>query len=258
MNQHKAYFIGAGPGAADHLTLLGARALRECATVFVPVPFETTFASHLAGKEILVPFLFSFENLLATLHDRLATTSVAFLIPGDLTFYSPFQAFIDHLGSSAVVIPGVGTVNVASSRLKKTLDLPGVCNRTILTSPRTLGNTPDSPTLAQLAAPGVTLIIYMNNLPLPQLVTELKSGYGGDVPITLCHRLDLPGETIISATLDSLVEQVGDRDFFNLSGTNHRPALTLLIVGETLTTTVDGSWWDFRHETLWRHSAGQE
>jgi precorrin-4/cobalt-precorrin-4 C11-methyltransferase len=258
MTQHKVYFIGAGPGSADHLTLLGARALQECATVFAPLPFETTFASHLVGKEILIPFLFNFVDLLATIDDRLEKTSVAFLIPGDLTFYSPFQAFIDLLGPRAVVIPGVGTANVASARLKKTLDLPGVCNRTILASPRTLGNGPNAPTLAQLAAPGVTLIIYMNNLPLPQLVAELKSGYGADVPITLCHRLDLPGETIIIATLDTLVVAVGDRDFFNLSGSSQRPALTLLIVGETLTATVDGSWWDFRYETLWRHSAGQE
>lgn len=258
MMQHKAYFIGAGPGSADHLTLLGARALQECATVFAPIPFETTFTSLLTDKEILVPFLFSFDDLLATLQDRLQRSPVAFLIPGDLTFYSPFQAFIDHLGPRAVVIPGVGTANVASARLKKTLDLPGVCNRTILASPRTLGNGPQAPTLSQLAAPGVTLIIYMNNLPLPQLVAELKSGYGSDVPITLCHRLDLPGETIITATLDTLVAAVGDRDFFNLSGESQRPALTLLIVGETLTASVNGSWWNFRYETLWRHSAGQE
>lgn len=258
MNQYQVYFIGAGPGSADHLTLLGARALQECRTVFAPIPFETTFGDFLAGKEILIPFLFNFQDLLATIHARLETTSVAFLIPGDLTFYSPFQAVIDLLGPRAVVIPGVGTVNVAAARLKKTLDLPGVCNRTILASPRTLGNGPNSPTLAQLAAPGVTLIIYMNNLPLPQLVAELKSGYGSDVPMTLCHRLDLPEETIITATLDTIAEEVGDRDFFNLTGASNRPALTLLIVGATLTATVDGSWWNFRHENLWRHSAGQE
>lgn len=258
MTQHKVYFIGAGPGSPDHLTLLGARALHESATVFALIPFETTFAEHLVGKEILIPFLFTFEDLLVTINQRLETSSVAFLIPGDLTFYSPFQAVIDLLGPRAIVIPGVGTANVASARLKKTLDLPGVCNRTILASPRTLGNGPNAPTLAQLAAPGVTLIIYMNNLPLPQLVAELKCGYGKDVPITLCHRLDLPEETIIIATLDTIVAEVGERDFFNLSGPSPRPALTLLIVGETLTATVDGSWWNFRHETLWRHSAGQE
>lgn len=258
MNQHKVYFIGAGPGSADHLTILGARALSESATVFAPDPFETTFADHLVGKEILVPFQYTCEDLLSTIYQRLATKSVAFLIPGDLTFYSPFQVFIDLLGEKAVVIPGVGTANLASSCLKKTLDLPGVCNRTILASPRTLGDGPNAPTLREMAAPGVTLIIYMNNIPLPQLVAELKSGYGKDVPIALCHRLGLAGESIIKATLATIVDQVGDRDYFNLSGQSQRPALTLLIVGETLHATVDGNWWNFRHETLWRHSAGQE
>lgn len=258
MHTARVYFIGAGPGSPDHLTLLGAQALTRCGTVFAPLPYEKTFAEFLTGKEVLIPFLFTFEALITRIEERLEETSVAILVPGDLTFYSPFQVFIDRFGERAVVIPGVGTANVASARLKKTLDLPGVCSRTIIASPRTLGDGPDAPTLRQLAAPGVTLLIYMNNIPLPQLVAELRTGYGADVPIALCHRLDLPEETVIRATLDTIVAAVGDRDFFNLAGTSKRPALTLLIVGETLTASPDGSWWNYRYETLWKESAGHE
>ena len=64
---------------------------------------------------------------------------------------------------SSWVVPGSVTANAAAAYLKKTLDLPAVCNRAILASPRTLGDGPEAPTMGDLAAPGVTLLIYMNN-----------------------------------------------------------------------------------------------
>lgn len=255
---HKVYFIGAGPGHPDHLTLGGARALAGCATVFAAQPYEETFAPLLAGKEIIVPFELYFAELTELIEKRLEVSDVAFLIPGDLTFYSPFQGIIDRFAEQAVVLPGVGTANKASAALKKTFDLPGLCNRAVIASPRTLGDAPDAPTLRQLAAPGVTLLIYMNNLPLPQLVDELRAGYGKSVPIAICHRLDLPGETIVRGTLDDIIEQVGDRDFFNLTSATKRPALTLVVVGESLSGSVDGAWWDWRREHIWQYREGGE
>ena len=255
---NRVYFIGAGPGDPDFLTMRGARLLARCRTVFAPTPFETTFAEHLRDKRVLVPFDFYFAELLEQIHTFLKEGEVAFLVPGDLTFYAPFQGLIDALGEQAEVVPGVGTANVASALLKKTLDLPGVCNRAIITSPRTLGDGPETPTLRDLAAPGVTLLIYMNNLPLPELTALLRAGYGRNVPIALCHRLGLPGEEVVTGTLDDIVEKVGGRDFFNLTTGSKRPALTLVLVGETLTATVDGSWWDHRREHIWKYRDGEE
>jgi precorrin-4/cobalt-precorrin-4 C11-methyltransferase len=250
---NRVYFIGAGPGDPDFLTLKGARLLARCTAVFAPEPFELTFASHLRDKEVFVPFDFYFAELLEKIEVLLTAGSVAFLVPGDLTFYAPFQPLIDTLGERAEVVPGVGTANAASAYLKKTLDLPGVCNRAILASPRTLGDGEGAPTLRELAAPGVTLLIYMNNIPLPELAAQLKAGYGRNVPIAIAHRLGLPGQEVVSGTLDDIVERVGDRDFFNLGQKNKRPALTLVVVGETLAAQVGGDWWDFRREHIWKH-----
>lgn len=249
--ERRVYFIGAGPGDPELLTVRGARLLAGCRAVFAPTPFEQTFASHLRGKTVLVPFDFYFRELIERIEALLAEGDVAFLIPGDLTFYSPFQAVIDFLGSRAEIVPGVGTANAASAVLKKTLDLPEVCNRAILASPRTLGDSPGAPTLRELAAPGVTLLIYMNNIPLPELAAQLRDGYGRNVPIALLHRLGLPGEEIVTGTLDDIVEKVGERDYFELSGLKKRPALTLVIAGETLGATVDKTWWDWRRENIW-------
>lgn len=250
MNQ--VYFLGAGPGDPELLTLRAARLLAACPVVYAPTPFEETFAVHLAGKTVLVPFDHYFRELTDLVEKQLETGPVAFLVPGDLTFYSPFQSLVDALGERAVVVPGVGTANAAAAYLKKTLDLPAVCNRAILASPRTLGDSPGAPSMGDLAAPGVTLLIYMNNLPLPELVDQLRSGYGRNVAIAILHRLGLPGEEVVRGTLDDIVGTVGDRDFFNLNRPDRRPALTLVLVGESLDAVTEGHWWDHRRDHIWK------
>ncbi len=249
---NKVYFIGAGPGDPDLLTLQGAAVLKTATTVFAPEPYERTFADLLTGKEVVSPFDYDFTELTARIKNRLETAPVAFLIPGDLTFYSPFQALINYFGDAAQVLAGVGIANAASARLKRTLDLPGVCNRAILVSPRTLGNEEGMPSLENLAGKGAVLLIYMNNRPLADLCADLRRGYRQDVPIALLHRLGLPGEEIIRGTLDTIVEETAGLDYFNLADPSGKPSLTLVIVGETLSAEVDGSWWDYRREHIWK------
>lgn len=249
---NKVKFIGAGPGNPQLMTLQGVAALAQARYVYAPEPYEQTFSEFLDGKEVVSPFDFDFLDLTRRIEDQLLSAAVAFLIPGDLTFYAPFQALIDHFGDRAEVFAGVGVANEASARLKRTLDLPGVCNRAIIVSPKTLGNEEGMPRLEDLAGKGASLLIYMNNMPLADLCATLRRGYKADVPITLLHRLGLPGEEIISGHLDSIVSIVAGKDYFNLTDTAGKPALTLVVVGETLQAKVDGSWWDFRRENIWK------
>ncbi len=249
---HQVYFLGAGPGDPELLTRRAVRLLAECDVVYVPPLYDQTFAELLQGKELFIPFELYFDELISKIKGQLNDGPVAFLVPGDLTFYSPFQAVVDALADLAVVVPGIGTANAASAIIKKTLDLPGVCSRAILASPRTLGDGPDAPTMGDLASPGVTLLIYMNNIPLPELVKDLRGGYGKDVPIVLAHKIGLPEEEVIVASLDTIVGEVGDRDFFNLENPNPKPALTLLMVGESLTAEADPAWWDYRRDHIWK------
>jgi precorrin-4/cobalt-precorrin-4 C11-methyltransferase len=251
--KHPVYFLGAGPGDAELMTLRAARLLKACPVVYLPPLYDQTFAGFLEGKQLLIPFDYAFADLLSMIREQAAAAPVAFLVPGDLTFYSPFQALVDALGEQAQVVPGVGAANAASAAIRKTLDLPAVCNRAVIASPRTLADGPDAPDMGELVAPGVTLLIYMNNIPLPKLVSQLKRGYGRDVPMVLAHRLGLPDEEIIVATLDSIVAVVGERDYFNLDNASPRPALTLLLAGESLTGQADPSWWDYRREHIWRY-----
>ncbi|MDG5467060.1 SAM-dependent methyltransferase [Deltaproteobacteria bacterium IMCC39524] len=250
---HQIYFLGAGPGDPELLTRRAERLLIECRVVYLPPMYDQPFAEFLEGKELFVPFEYYFSDLIEQIKSHLINGPVAFLVPGDLTFYSPFQALVDALGPLAVVVPGVGSANAASALLKKTLDLPGVCSRAILASPRTLGDGPDAPTMGDFAEPGVSLLIYMNNIPLPELVAQLRKGYGTDTPIALAHRVGLPDEEVVVATLDTIVATVGSRDYFNLDSPNPRPALTLILVGESLTAEADPAWWDYRRDNIWKY-----
>lgn len=250
---HQVYFLGAGPGDPELLTRRAERLLKDCPFVYLPPLYDQTFAEFLHGKDLFVPFDYYFNDLINMIKKQLVKGPVAFLVPGDLTFYSPFQAVVDALGELAEVVPGVGTANAASALMKKTLDLPGVCSRAVLASPRTLGDGPDAPTMGDLASPGVSLLIYMNNMPLADLVAQLRDGYGSDVPIALAHRVGLPDQEVVAATLDTIVEKVGCRDFFNLGSPNPRPALTLILVGESLTADADPTWWDYRRDHIWKY-----
>ena len=256
--KHPVYFLGAGPGDPELLTRKAERLLADCATVYAPPLYDQAFAELLSGKKLLVPFDYYFADLIEMLADQSQNSPVAFLVPGDLTFYSPFQALVDALGEQAVVIPGVGAANAASALLKKTLDLPGVCSRAVLASPRTLGDGPQAPTMRDLAAPGVSLLIYMNNIPLCELVTQLRSGYQQNVPIVLAHRVGLPDQDLIVGTLDTIVDKVGDRDLFNLDSPDRRPALTLILVGESLDGKADPGWWDYRRDNIWKFRGSRD
>jgi len=256
MNQ--VFFIGAGPGDPELLTRKGAQRLALSASVYAPPPLGEVFAEDLQGKTLRNPFDFYFEPLLEQIHEDLLQGAISFLVPGDLTFYAPFQALVSALGEQAEVVPGVGTANAAAAHLKRTLDLPGVSSRTLLASPRTLGDRPDAPRLADMASPGTTLLLYMNNRPLPELVEELATGYRShEVPIALLHRLGLDGQRVVQATLATIAEAAGDFDWFNLSGEDKRPALTLIVVGDALSAEVDGGWWDYRREHIWQQRKEQ-
>lgn len=250
MNQ--LFFIGAGPGDPKMLTLEGAEALSQAQVVYLHVPYDVVFADRLNGKQLLVPFDYDFAELLSQIERQLEQGSVAFLVPGDLTFYSPFQCVIDHFGEKSIVIAGVGVANAASAKLKRTFDLPAVCNRALIVSPKTLGNNASDLKLEDLAQPGATLLLYMNNLPLQELVEKLRCGYASNVPIALFHRLGLSDEKVILATLDTIVAACAGHDYFYLDDPTKKPALTFVVVGETLNAEVDVAWWDERRKTDWK------
>jgi precorrin-4/cobalt-precorrin-4 C11-methyltransferase len=172
-------------------------------------------------------------------------------VPGDFSTFCPFQSFAAQFGERARVIPGVGAHSAASAILKRTFDLPGVAHATVVTSPRAYRGG-GSERLGDFAGEGRTLVLYMNDLPLPELVTELRRGYAEETPIGIFERIGCPDAQVTLATLATVVQAVGERDPFGIGSDSPEPALALVIVGAAIGADEAPQWWDHRYEKIWK------
>lgn len=244
-------FVGAGPGDPELLTLAGLAAVRASSFVLAPASYQVSFEQLLVGKEVVSPFQLEHERLADWVEKRLARGRVCFLVPGDFSTFCPFQSFVARFRDRCRVIPGVSAHAAAAALLKRAFDLPGVAHAAILTSSRahTAAGGVD---LTHYARPGHTLILYMNDRPLPDLVKELRLGFGSDVPIAILEQISCPGERVTVGTLDTICERLGARDPFGIGSGGPEPALALVIAGNALESDEDPSWWNRRYERSWK------
>jgi len=235
------YFIGAGPGDPSLMTVKGTAILAGASMALVPGFFKDTYAPQLAGKEVFDPFDYHFRDLVAKVDGCIGSgADAAFLVPGDLAVFSPVQSLIDYFGDSCRVVPGVGVLNAASAVLKRTFDLPGVSHSTIATSSKTITGSPD--TVAGLSLHQSTMVLFMNNKPVEELVDELSAGYPPDTPVAVLYMISTPAQEVVKSTLKNLANDV-DRGRFK-----DEDVFKLVIVGRALTAKEDPAWWDRRKD----------
>jgi precorrin-4/cobalt-precorrin-4 C11-methyltransferase len=209
------HFIGAGPGAADLLTLRAARLIAEC-----PV---CVYAGALVPPEVLEHApedarLVDTQNLeLDQIVDELRTAheqghDVARLHSGDLSIYSAAAEQmhrLDELGIPWDVTPGVPAFAAAAATLGQELTLPGVAQTVILTRyARRATPMPDGEGLADLAAHGATLVIHLGAQAMEELTAELLPHYGPDCPVAVVAWASWPQELVLRGTLATIAEAV--------------------------------------------------
>lgn len=211
------HFIGAGPGAADLLTLRAARLIASCPVVLYAgalVPPEAlehaqgdariVDTQHLELDEIVAEFTRAHENG----HD------VARLHSGDLSIYSALgeqTRRLDALGIDWDMTPGVPAFAAASAALRRELTLPGVAQSVILTRYRRRASAmPDGEDLAALAAHGSTLVLHLGVQAMEELVAVVEPHYGADCPAAVVARASWPDERILRGTLATIAAQVAE------------------------------------------------
>lgn len=246
---HPVFFIGAGPGNVKYLTIEGKEALAECSLVYAVAPYPETFRALLAGKTVRDPFERVFDELVAEIEEAARTAPVGFLVPGDMTVFSPFLPVVEHFSERSRVIAGVGTLNAAASLIRQTLDMPGISHSVVLTSPKHIDKNGDPEELDRLARTAGTLVLYMNNRPLDQLAGELSGGFGPDTPVAIASRVGMEGEKIYRCTLSTMAAAVGEDDIFGMVSGD--PSLAIIIVGDVLEEKSDPAFWNKRKEKFW-------
>ncbi|MGC8720299.1 MAG: precorrin-4 C(11)-methyltransferase [Thermodesulforhabdaceae bacterium] len=212
----RIYFVGAGPGDPELITVKGKRLIEEANRIIYAgslVPKELICSARADARLIdSAPLTLEETHALMTEGYRNGELVVR-LHSGDPSLYGAIHeqmALLDREGIPYEVVPGVSAVFAAAARLKRELTVPGVSQTLILT--RLAGKTPvpERESLASLAAHGTTLAIYLSVQSIDRLVKELSEGYPADTPVVVAYRVGWPDETFISGTLDNIAQKVKD------------------------------------------------
>ena len=209
------HFIGAGPGAADLLTLRGKRLIAECSVCLYAgalVPPEVLEHAP-TGTRLIDTQQLDLDAIIAELaaaHKR--GEDVARLHSGDLSIYSAVaeQARrLDSLGIPWDLTPGVPAFAAAAATLRRELTVPGVAQTVILTRHgRRASAMPAGEDLAMLAAHRATLVIHLGVQAIDELAATLAPRYGAGCPVAVVARASLPDELILRGTLATIAAQV--------------------------------------------------
>jgi precorrin-4/cobalt-precorrin-4 C11-methyltransferase len=209
------HFIGAGPGAADLLTLRAVRLLNSS-----PV---CLYAGTYIGAEVLghcppdATFIDSQHLDLDQITDHLviahgAGSDVARLCSGDPSIYSALAEQTRRLDAAGVpwdVTPGVPAYAAAAAILGRELTVPELTQTVILT--RTYAEStpmPDSESLSRLAESQATLVLHLAIRHIRRLSADLLAAYGSDCPVAVVANASLPNEVVVRGTLADIAERV--------------------------------------------------
>jgi precorrin-4/cobalt-precorrin-4 C11-methyltransferase len=211
------HFIGAGPGAADLITVRGRDLVARCPVCLYAgslVPREI-LAHCPRGARIVDTAPMSLDDIVAEfVRANAAGEDVARLHSGDLSIWSAFgeQARrLDELGIPYTVTPGVPAFAAASAALRQELTVPELAQSLILTrTPGRASSMPESESLRTLAAARTTMAIHLSIQALPHVIAELTPAYGGDCPVAVVYRASWPDERILRGTLRTIAEQVAE------------------------------------------------
>jgi precorrin-4/cobalt-precorrin-4 C11-methyltransferase len=210
------HFIGAGPGAADLITLRGRDLIAAspvCLYAGSLVP-QALLAHCPPGARVVNTASMSLDEIIAELAAaHAAGHDVARLHSGDLSIWSAMGEQLRRLRAAGIpydVTPGVPSFAAAAAALGAELTLPGVAQSVILT--RTSGRAsamPAGENLAAFAATGATLAIHLSVHVLDKVVADLTPHYGGDCPVAVVWRASWPDQRIVHATLATLETTIG-------------------------------------------------
>ena len=209
------HFIGAGPGAADLLTLRGRDIIASCRVCLYAgslVP-EAILAHCPSDARIINTAPMHLDDIIGEIEQaHAAGHDVARLHSGDLSVWSAMGEQVRRLkalGIPVSITPGVPAFAAAAAALGTELTLPGLAQSVILTrTPGRASSMPERETLTNFAATGATLAIHLSIQNIEQVVADLTPDYGADCPVAVVFRASWPDQKIIRATLSDVAEKL--------------------------------------------------
>jgi precorrin-4/cobalt-precorrin-4 C11-methyltransferase len=209
------YFVGAGPGAADLITVRGRDLLSRCGVCLYPGSMTPTdlLAYCPPGAELVDTAGLSLEQIIEKLVEAHKTGhEVVRLCSGDPSLYSAVAEQVRRLDAADVpyeVVPGVPAFAASAAVLGRELTVPEVGQSLIITRVQARSTAmPPGETLAAFAATGATLALHLAINHVERVRDELVPHYGASCPVAVVALASQPGETVVRGVLAELPELV--------------------------------------------------
>lgn len=219
MDDRVIQFVGAGPGAADLLTVRAARMLGEAETVLYPGTYldADVLANCSPDAELIDTEHLDLDAIVARLIDaHRAGRRVVRLVSGDPSVYSAVSEQTRRLDAAGVpwsVTPGVPAYAAAAARVGRELTVPLVAQSVVLTRTQQRSTAmPETESLKAFAATRSTLVLHLAITRIRDLMAELAADYGPDCPVVVVYRASQPQERVLRGTIADIADAVDAAD----------------------------------------------
>jgi precorrin-4/cobalt-precorrin-4 C11-methyltransferase len=211
------HFIGAGPGAADLLTLRAVRLIESSPVcVYAGTYIDDQILSHCPPAATLIDSqhldLDQITDHLISAHQR--GEDVARLCSGDPSIYSALAEQTRRLDAAGVdwdVTPGVPAYAAAAAIIGRELTVPELAQTVILTRTQAVSTAmPEAESLEYLARTRATMIIHLAIRRIRQICAELTPAYGSGCAVAVVASATQPNEVVLRGTLATIADQVED------------------------------------------------
>ena len=247
------HFIGAGPGAADLITVRGLRLIQSCPVCLYAgslVPEEIVKAAP-AGARVIDTAPLHLDEIIAEIksaHDH--GHDVARVHSGDPSLYGAIAEQMRRLDAIDIpydVTPGVPAFAAAAAVLNTEFTLPEIAQTVILTRTTMQASAmPPGEMLEELGRSKATLAIHLSIRNLAYIERALTPHYGADCPVVVVYRVTWPDQLIIKGTLATIAKKVRAAKLTRTA---------LILVGQVLGTHDfrDSALYDASHEHVLRN-----
>lgn len=210
----KVYFIGAGPGDPELLTLKGYRLIKEADVIIYAgslVPKEV-IDEHKEGAKIYNSAVMSLEEVIEKIVEGVrAGKKVVRVHTGDPAIFGAHREqmdLLDEYGIEYEVVPGVSSFLASAGVLKKEFTLPDVSQTVICT--RIAGRTPvpESESLELLASHKASMAIFLSVHMIGEVVEKLLTHYDKTTPVAIVQRATWKDQKVVIGTLEDIEEKV--------------------------------------------------
>lgn len=233
------YFVGAGSGAADLITLRGDRLLRNAGCIIYAGSLVNPALLEAATPDCAVynSAHMTLEQVVAVMREmESAGKTTVRLHTGDPCLYGAIREQMDELDNLGIpweVVPGVSSFCGAAAALGAEYTLPGVSQTVIISRMEGRTPVPEREHLAGLAAHGATMVLFLSTGLLEQAQAELvKGAYTADTPAAIVYKATWPEQRVFHCTVGTLAETARNNDITKTA---------LILVGDFLGNAYERS-----------------